>query len=115
MDRPVISGAVRLSKASLLSLGLICWGLKASARSRTETGFQVFYLLDLRQSGCPSSSVVKNPPANAEDLSSIPGSGRSPGVENGNPLQYCLETPMDRAAWRATVRGVAESDTTEET
>ena len=50
MDRPVISGAVRLSKASLLSLCLICWGLKASARSRTETEFQVSYLLELSES-----------------------------------------------------------------
>ena len=45
------------------------------------------------------------------DVGLIPGSGRSPGVENGNPLQYCLETPMDRAAWWATVHGVAKSRT----
>ena len=46
---------------------------------------------------------------------SIPGSGRSPGEGNGNPLQYsCLENPMDRGAWRATVRhGVAKTDMTE--
>ena len=44
---------------------------------------------------------------NAGDLDSIPGSGRSPGEGNGNPLQYsCLENPMDRGAWRATVCGV---------
>ena len=56
--------------------------------------------------------VVKNPPANAgevRDVGSIPGSGRSPGGGHGNPLQYsCLENPMDRGAWRATVPGVAE-------
>ena len=58
--------------------------------------------------------MVKNPPASAGDMGSIPGSGRSPAEGNGNPLQYsCLENPMDRGAWRATVQGFAkESDTT---
>ena len=47
-------------------------------------------------SGFPGGSVVKNPPDNAEDVGSIPGSGRSPGGGNGNPLQYsCLENSMD--------------------
>ena len=47
---------------------------------------------------------------NAGDLGSIPGSGRSPGEGNGNPLQYsCLENPMDGAAWWAAVHGVAKS------
>ena len=47
----------------------------------------------------PGGSVVKNLPANAGDTGSIPGSGRSPGEENGNPLQYSyLGNPMDRAA-----------------
>ena len=54
--------------------------------------------------------VVKNPPANAGDIGSIPGLGSSLGEENGNPLQYsCLENPMDRGAWWATVRGCAQS------
>ena len=61
---------------------------------------------------------VKNPPANAgdtRDALSIPGSGRSPGVKNGNPLQCsCLENFMSRGAWRATVVGAAELDTTEQ-
>ena len=49
--------------------------------------------------GFPGGSVVKNPPANAGDLGLIPGSGRSPGEGNGNPLQYsCLGNPMDRGA-----------------
>ena len=59
--------------------------------------------------------VVKNPPANAGDLGdagSIPGLGRSPGEGHGNPLQYsCLENPMDRGAWWATVHSVAKSQT----
>ena len=59
-------------------------------------------------------SVVKNLLANAEDVSSIPRSGRCPGEGNGNPLQYpFLGNPMDRGAWRATVQGVTkEWDTT---
>ena len=62
-------------------------------------------------------SVVKNPPVNAGDTGdagSIPESGRSPGGGNGNSLWCsCLENPMDRGAWWATVHGVAESDMTE--
>ena len=58
--------------------------------------------------------LVKNPRANAEDArdtGSIPGSGRSPREGNDTPLQYsCLENPMDRGAWWATVK---ESETTE--
>ena len=60
----------------------------------------------------PGGSLVKNPPANAEYVGSISGSGRSPGEGNGNLLQYsCLGNPMDRGAWRATVYGVAKSRT----
>ena len=62
--------------------------------------------------GFPGGSVLKNPPANAGDMGSIPGSGRSPGEGNGNPLQYsCLENPMDGGPWKAAVRGVAKSET----
>ena len=64
------------------------------------------------------AKLVKSPPANAgdtRDMDSIPGSGRSPGVGNGNPFQYsCLGNPMDRGAWRATAYGVTkEPDMTE--
>jgi len=63
--------------------------------------------------------VVKNLPANAVDLRDsglVPGSGRSPGEGNGNPLQYsCLENSMDTGVWRATLQGVAESDVSEVT
>ena len=62
--------------------------------------------------GFPDGSEVKASACNMEDLSSIPGSGRSPGGGNGNPLQYsCLENPMDGGAWWATVHGVTESHT----
>ena len=62
--------------------------------------------------GFPGSSDVKESACNAGDPGLIPGLGRSPGEENGCPLQYsCLENPMDRGAWRATVHGVAKSET----
>ena len=62
--------------------------------------------------GFPGGSVVKNLPANAGDVGSIPGLGRSPGEENSNPLQYsCLEIPMDRGVWQATVHGFTKSQT----
>ena len=64
--------------------------------------------------GFPSGSGGKESACNAEDLSSIPGSGRSPGEGIGNPFQYSsLENPMDRGSWQATVHGIAEPDTTE--
>ena len=84
-----------------------CW-LYSHKASGTYWGFWV-------SGGFPGSSVVRNPPAsagNAGDLGSIPGSGRSPGGGHGNPLHYsCLESPMDRRAWWATVHGVAKSQT----
>ena len=60
--------------------------------------------------------MVKNPPANAGDMGLILGLGRSPGKENGNPLQYsCLGNPIDRGAWQAIVHRVSKkSDTTEQ-
>ena len=54
--------------------------------------------------------MVKNPPANAGDVGSIPGLGRSPGADNGNPLQYsCLGNPVDRGAWWATGHRAAKT------
>ena len=64
--------------------------------------------------GFPGGSDGKASACDAGDPGSIPGSGRSPGKGNGNPLQYsCLEYPMDGGAWWVTVHRVAESDTTE--
>ena len=69
-------------------------------------GVQVQFLL---------ASVAKNTPANAGDITDmglIPGLGRSPGGEHGNPLQYyCLENSVDRGAWQANVHRFAELDT----
>ena len=63
--------------------------------------------------GFHCSSVGKESACSAGDTGLIPGSGRSPGEGNGYPLQYsCLEHPMDRGAWRATVHGVTRVDMT---
>ena len=65
----------------------------------------LFLLLVL---GFCHNSVGKSSACKAGDPDSIPGSGRSPGEGNGKPLQYsCLENPMDRGAWQATVHGIA--------
>ena len=83
-------------------------------RSREERGATLGGGVDLELpvaplGGFPGGSVVKNPPASAGELGSLPGSGRSPGGGNSHPLQCsCLEKPMDRGAWRATVHGVAK-------
>ena len=77
-----------------------------------STCFQWFWITDRASQVAP---VVKNPPTNAgdtRDVSSVPGSGRHPGEENGTPLQYSfLENSMLRGAWQATVHRVAKSQT----
>ena len=86
----------------------ICWHIECS--TLTAPSFRI-----LNNSagilspplGFPHSSVGKESPFNAGDPGLIPGSGRSSGEGNGNPLQYsCLEHAMDRGAWQATVRGI---------
>ena len=62
--------------------------------------------------GFPGGSNGEEFACNAGDLGSIPGSGRYPGKENGNPLQYsCLDNSMDRGAWQTTVSGAAKNQT----
>ena len=74
-----------------------------------------FIFFEAKKLGTQVALVVKNSPANAgdiRDVGSIPGTGRSPGGGHSNPPQYsCLENPMDRGAWQATVHKVAQSQT----
>ena len=77
-------------------------------------GFSLTFYRDSKVNlGCfPGGSDGKESACNAGDKGSIPGLGRSPGEGHGNPLQYsCLENPMDRGAWQATVHGVTWSQT----
>ena len=70
----------------------------------------IFFHILMLEHWFPSDTVEENPPANAGDVNSIRRSGRSPGEGNGNPLQYsCLENPMGRGAWEATVHGITKS------
>ena len=90
------------SKVTLLTfLYTSCWS-ECSHRTSAE----------LERGPFPGGSAVKTPPANAGNVDSVPGSGRSPGGGNGNPLLYsCLENPMDGGAWRAAVHGVVKNRT----
>ena len=75
------------------------------------------FIIQLRgkKVGFPCGLSGKDSACNVGDLGSIPGLGRSPGEGNGYPLQYsCLGNNTDRGAWQATVRGITESDTTEQ-
>ena len=72
----------------------------------------IYTVLIIRIGGFPGGSEVKASACNAGDPGLIPGSGRSPGEGNGNPLQHsCMENPMEGGAYQATVHGVAKSRT----
>ena len=90
---------VKLPERLSFVFGLNSWQDFAKQKMRAVQGF-------------PGGSDGKESACNAEDPGSIPGSGRSPGEGNGNPLQYsCLENAVDRGTWRAPVQGVAKSQT----
>ena len=78
-----------------------CWVGKIPWRREWLTWLSNWHTFDnINQMGFPHSSVDKESACNSGDPGSIPGSGRSPGEGNGNPLQHsCLENPMDRGAW----------------
>ena len=96
-----IQGLFPLGLTSLISLQA-----KGLSRTFSNTTIQKLTVSVI------GSSDSKESAYNAGDLCSIPGSGRSPGEGNGNPLQYsCLENPIDWGSWQATVYGVAKSQT----
>ena len=78
--------------------------------AQIQNGLHLYTSLGLQVLGFPGGSDSKKFACNMGDPGSILGSGRSPGEGHGNPLQYsCLENPMDRGAWQATVHRVAKS------
>ena len=113
----LVSGIVggKKERLSIYSPRLSTWmyeiiWLKAHSQEKKYTCLLIFHVT---RKG--ASQVVKNLPVgagDARDVGSVPGSGRSPGVGSDNPLQYsCWDNPMDRGACRATVHGVAKSQT----
>ena len=85
-------------------MGYSQWGHRGRHNLATEHDLTGIIML--------SPKVVKESACNAGDPGSTPGLGKSPGEGNGNPLQYsCLENPMDKGAWWATVHGVTKSQT----
>ena len=85
--------------------------ISPSERSQIEKA-KYYAIPIIRYHGLPCGSDGRESACSAGDLGSILRSGISPGEGNGNPLQYtCLENPMDRGAWWATVHGVAKSQT----
>ena len=104
-----------LSVVYLILTTIFKIGLISSVYKGTDQGFHRINGLPKVKTAYQVALMLKNSPADAGGVSEaclIPGSGRSPEEENGNPLQYsCLENPMDRRAWQAAVHGVAKSRT----
>ena len=97
-------------KKKRLALGMALDLLNAPIKENILRLTHIVYIYLYPHMGFPGGSENKASACNAGDLGSIPGLGRSPGEGNGNPLQYpCLENPMDRGVWWATVQGVAKS------
>ena len=102
------------------SLPLRDWGggkfMEGSDWLKKPTAGSLLSYWSILVTGFSGGSAGEESTCNAGDTGWIPGSGRSPGGENGNPLQYsCLENPMDRGTWRAAVHEVAELNMTEVT
>ena len=97
-------------QTSDLLVSYLCFCRCFSIHHITDFNFFFFLVYPMIDSGFPGGSDGKESAWNAQDPGSIPGSGRSPGEENDNPLQYsCLENPMDRGTWRVIVHGVTKS------
>ena len=108
----------RVGRIDIPFFGLLWWS-SGWDPPKLPISIHMYTCIHINFLGFPDGSVVKNPPANAEDLGdagSVPDSGRSSGEGNGYPLQYsCLGNPMDKGAWQGSQRGPwghKNSDTT---
>ena len=114
----IISGSIRVGEMAIFHSSL--WSSSVALYVCTTTSYPLIYLWTFRLFPCldwgfPGGSDGKESACDAGNVGSIPGSGRSPGEGNGNPLQYsCLENSVDRGAWQPTVHGITESDMTEQ-
>ena len=103
----------------MLTFSLIYKNLKVRLLLKTVSASIICCCITNHPRASQVALVVKNLPANAgdvRDVASVPGWGRTPGGELGNPLQYsCQENPVDREAWWSVVYRVKESDTAKET
>ena len=108
MNREFVLEEAECSLLPMFRFGFICVRIKCS--------LELYPFILFSFGGCATlPRWLSGSTCQAGDVDSVPGSGRSPGERNGSPLQYsCLENPMNRGAWRATVHVVAEdSDMTE--
>ena len=97
---------------SVESCNVCAWLLSIQFPSIAQSCRTLCDPMDCSTPGFPGASVINNLAASAGDVGLIPGSGRSPGEGNGNPLQYsCLENPMDAGSWWAIVHGVVMGQT----
>ena len=98
---------------AVLPVQLVNWSTQfeeLSVNTKSLSKRENLLLVSIFLKGLPNGSDRKESACNEGDPGSIPGSGRSSGEGNGNPLQYsCLENSMDRGVWRATVHGVTKS------
>ena len=98
---------------AILPVQLVNWSTQfeqLSVNAKSLSKRENLLLVSIFLKGFPGGSDRKESACNEGDPGLIPGSGRSPGEGNGNPVQYsCLENSMDRGAWRATVHGVEKS------
>ena len=112
-DKILLEGDKKLAK--MLNSGEGDWQQGGTGEGKLVFHFYTVWHLFSIMVGFPGGSVIRNLPASAGDagdMGSIPGSGRSPGGGNGNPLQYsCCENLMDRGAWKAIVHRVPKSQT----